>query len=126
MGRSRRLGASLLASVLLASLAWHASARPPKRDPPLLFGGPVKRLKAKLALDPRLPTGTELPVTLPRPAVLASLCSFARPVCVHATSAAQQASLSEALLALEHAYERIVLALRLPAPLGDAGAGGTD
>jgi len=92
----------------------------------LLFGGPVKRLKAKLALDPRLPTGTELPVTLPRPAVLASLCSFARPVCVHATSAAQQASLSEALLALEHAYERIVLALRLPAPLGDAGAGGTD
>lgn len=126
MGRSRRLGASLFASVLCSSLAWQASARPPKREPPLLFGGPVKRLKAKLALDPRLPTGTELPATQPRPVAVASLCSFSRPVCVHATGAVQQASLPEALLALEHAYERIVLALGLPAPLADADAGGTD
>ena len=126
MGRLRRLGASLFASVLCSSLAWHASARPPKRDPPLLFGGPVKKQKVKPALDPRLPTGTYLPATEPRPAVVASLCSFTRPVCVHATGGAQQAALPESLLALEHAYERIVLSLGLPAPLGDADVGGTD
>jgi hypothetical protein len=126
MSRLRRLGTSLLASVLLASLAWHASARPPKRDPPLLFGGRVSKAKVKLALDPRLPTGVPLPATQLRPATLASLCSFSRPVCVHATAAAQQPSLPDALLALEQAYERVVLALGLPAPLGDSGAGGTD
>lgn len=126
MSRSGRFGASLVASALLTSLTWPASAKPPKRDPPLLFGGPVTKLKAKLPLDPRLPTGEPLPATQPRPRALASLCSFARPVCVHATSAGQQASLPEALDAFERAYERVVLALGLPAPLGDAGAGGTD
>lgn len=126
MSRRRTLGASLFASVVLSSLAWHASARPPKRDPPLLFGGPVAKPKVKLALDPRLPTGTSLPAIEPRPAPVASLCSFSRPVCVHAAAAAQQALLPGALRALEQAYERLVLSLRLPAPLADAGAGGTD
>jgi hypothetical protein len=126
MSRLCRLGASLFASVFLSSLTWHASARPPKRDPPLLFGGPVTKLKAKLPLDPRLPTGADLPATQPRPPAVASLCSFSRPVCVHATSAAQQGALPEALLAFERAYERVVLSLRLPAPLGDAELGGTD
>jgi hypothetical protein len=126
MSRLERLGASLVASVLLTSLTWHAGAKPPKRDPPLLFGGPVTKLKAKLPIDPRLPTGEALPATQARPGVVASLCSFSRPVCVHAKSAAQRPLLSEALPAFERAYERVVLALGLPAPLGDGDAGGTE
>src|SRR3954452_10532738 len=109
MSSQRRLAATLFASVFLSSLAWHANARPPKRDPPLLFGGPVTKPKPKLPLDPRLPTGVELPATQPRPRVTASRCSFTRPVCVHATSPLAEAGLSEALAALESAYERIVL-----------------
>jgi hypothetical protein len=122
------LRGALLALVcaLLGSLTSDAHARPPKRDPPLLFGGPVTKLKVKVELDPKLPTGVALPATEPRPIVTASRCSFARPVCVHATAAALEASLPDALLALEQAYERTVLALRLPAPLGDADAGGND
>ncbi|MES1186316.1 MAG: hypothetical protein ABUL60_21065 [Myxococcales bacterium] len=126
MSWQERFGASLVASVVLSTLSWHANAKPPKRDPPLLFGGPVSRPKAKLPLDPRLPTGEPLPAIQPRPRAVASLCSFLRPVCVHATTATQQAMLPEALQAFEGAYERVVLSLGLPAPLGDADAGGTD
>jgi hypothetical protein len=126
MSWPRALGSSLFASLILSSLAWPAAARPPKRDPPLLFGVPAIKLKAKLPLDPRLPTGEDLPVPQPRPLASASLCSFARPVCVHAVDPAQQVLLPRALADLEQAYERIVLALGLPAPLGDDGAGGTD
>ena len=126
MSRLSALGVALLLSVSWSTLAWHASAKPPKRDRALLFGGPVTKLKAKLALDPRLPTGADLPATQPRPPVTASLCSFKRPVCVHATSTAHEASLSAAMQALEQAYERVVLALRLPPPLADGNAGGTD
>jgi hypothetical protein len=115
-----------LACALLGSLTWDAQAKPPNRDPPLLFGGPVTKVKAKVELDPKLPTGVALPVTEPRPSVTASRCSFTRPVCVHATSAALEALLPEALLAFEQAYERTVLSLRLPAPLADANAGGSD
>ncbi len=121
-----KLGSLLLPSLLALGLCPPALAAKPKRDPPLLFGGPVTKPKLKLPLDPRLPTGAELPATEPRPRVTASRCSFARPVCVHATSAASHVALPEALLALEHAYERIVLALGLPAPLRDDDAGGSD
>jgi hypothetical protein len=121
-----KLWGAVLASLLVASITVPAAAAKPKRDPPLLFGGPSNKPKLKAPLDPRLPTGTELPATEPRPGVSASRCSFTRPVCVHATSAAAQDSLADALLALEQAYERIVLSLRLPALLGDGGAGGTD
>jgi hypothetical protein len=103
-----------------------ADAKPPKRDPPLLFGGPVKKVVAKPALDPRLPTGEELPASRPRPSVTASRCSFTRPVCAHATAAAAEPLLPEAVAALERAYERDVLALGLPSPLGDRDAGGSD
>ena len=115
-----------LVCALFGSVTWHAEARPPKRDPPLLFGGPVTKAKVKVELDPRLPTGVALPVTEPRPAVTASRCSFTRPVCVHATSVALQAALPDALQAFEQAYERTVLVLRLPAPLADAEGGGSD
>jgi len=126
MSRLCALGASLVAGLLWSSWAWHADAKPPKRDRPLLFGGPVTKLKAKLPLDPRLPTGAPLPATEPRPSVTGSMCSFTRPVCVHAIGAEQQAALPASLQALERAYESVVLSLKLPAPLPDDGAGGTD
>ncbi len=116
----------LLPSLLAYGLCWPALAAKPKRDPPLLFGGPVTKPKVKLPLDPRLPTGVELPATERRPRVTLSRCSFARPVCVHATTVAAAIALPDALLALENAYERIVLAIRLPAPLADDDAGGND
>jgi hypothetical protein len=126
MSRLCALGASLVVGLLCVSWTWPVGAKPPKRDRPLLFGGPVTKLKAKLPLDPRLPTGAELPVTEPRPPVTASLCSFVRPVCVHAIGTAQESALPASLQALEQAYERVVLSLKLPAPLPDDGAGGTD
>ncbi len=126
MSRLGALGGSIFASLLLSSLSWQANARPPKRDRPLLFGGPVARAKAPVQLDPRLPTGVDLPAAEARPHAAASLCSFSRPVCVHATSAEAVPVLAEALRALEQGYERSVLALRLPSPLADAGAGGSD
>ena len=116
----------LAASWLVAAAAGSAGAAPPKRDPPLLFGGAIKKPKVKVSLDPRLPTGAYLPATQPRPKVTASLCSFHRPLCVHAATGAGAAELPDALQAFEHAYERVVLALRLPPPLGDADAGGSD
>jgi hypothetical protein len=126
MSRLCALGASLFAWLLCSSWTVQASAKPPKRDRPLLFGGPVTKLKTKLPLDPRLPTGADLPATEPRPPVTASLCSFTRPVCVHASGSALEASLPASLQALEQAYERVVLSLKLPAPLADGAAGGTD
>jgi len=115
----------LVAALLLMGTAAPAQAAPPKREPPLLFGGAVGKVKVKTPLDPRLPTGERLPATTARPALSASRCSFVRPVCVH-TAVADAALLSEALSALERAYERIVVGLRLPAPLGDRDRGGSD
>ena len=91
MSRLCALGASLFACLLCSSWTVHAGAKPPKRDRPLLFGGPVTKLKMKLPLDPRLPTGADLPATEPRPPATASLCSLTRPVCVHALGSAQEA-----------------------------------
>jgi hypothetical protein len=121
-----RVLAWLVASWLVLGAAGSAGAAPPKREPPLLFGGPRAKAKIKVPLDPRLPTGAYLPATQPRPKVTASLCSFGRPVCVHAAVGASAAVLPDALQAFEEAYERVVLALGLPAPLGDADAGGND
>lgn len=117
---------TLFVFALVAASACPTFAKPPKRDPPLLFGGPVTKKVVKPPLDPRLPTGTELPPERARPSTTAGLCSFTRPVCVHATASDAEAQLPEALAALERAYEREVLGLGLPAPLGDRGAGGSD
>jgi hypothetical protein len=118
--------AALAATLLVHSVAAHASAKPPKRDPPLLFGGPVTKATPKAPLDPRLPTGVPVPATVPRPISVAARCSYTRPVCVHAISVQEEALLPGALLALETAYERTVLALGVPSPLGDADRSGSD
>lgn len=115
----------VVALTVLVAAAAPAHAAPPKRDPPLLFGGAIKKVKHKVPLDPHLPTGAPLPPASARPAASAALCSFARPVCVHG-SAADVALLPEALAALERAYERVVLTLRLPAPTADDDRGGSD
>ncbi|MDF3070001.1 MAG: hypothetical protein K0R38_5602 [Polyangiaceae bacterium] len=111
---------ALRAALLASSLALHASGKPPKRDPPLLFGGPVTKVVTKAPLDPRLPTGPALAATPPRPLTTAARCSFTRPVCVHATSVAADGLLPAALSAMETAYERTVLVLGIPAPIGSA------
>ncbi|HKY34365.1 MAG TPA: hypothetical protein VJN18_00385 [Polyangiaceae bacterium] len=120
-----KLGLRLLLLVLVAGLPPRAAHAAPKREPPLLFGGAVSKPKLKPTLDSRLPTGELLRATLPRPAASVARCSFTRPVCVHAPSASA-ARLPEALALFEQAYERLVLALRLPAPLPDFDAGGSD
>lgn len=121
----RRSAAGLALALGFAGGAAPAQAAPPKRDPPLLFGGPVTKAKPKLPLDPRLPTGAPIGATEPRPRAQAALCSFVRPVCVHAATPASVASLPDALAALERAYETL-LALGLPTPLADRDAGGSD
>lgn len=131
--RRQRLSSDLRRSAggaLALMLGWCVAsapvyAAPPKRDPPLLFGGPVSKAKVKLPLDPRLPTGAAIAALEPRPKSVASLCSFRRPVCVHATAHDQEASLPSVLGAFERAFET-VQALGLPAPLGDHDAGGSD
>jgi len=117
---------ALAAALLVLAGGATAGAKPPKRDPPLLFGGATKKVVAKAPLDPRLPTGAPLSATRVRPSVTSSRCSFSRPVCVHATAAAADPVVPEALTALERAYERTVLALKIPPPSGDRDAGGND
>lgn len=121
-----RRGFGLLLLALSSSGVPGASAAPPKRDPPLLFGGAIKRPEVPIPLDPRLPTGALVLPVAARPPVVASLCSFTRPLCVHAEGAQATPTLRESLVAFENAYERVVLALRLPRPLADADAGGSD
>jgi hypothetical protein len=80
-------------------------------------------------LDPSLPTGARLtpPKSRPPSAGLPA-CSFVHPVCVHLDArspASAELALTE-LGALEQAYEKLVFALDLPAPLPDRGAGDSD
>jgi hypothetical protein len=114
------------AFVLPLASSHEADAGRPKRDPPLLFGGPVAKPKQVVPLDPRLPTGAELPAAETRPPSLAAVCSMTRPVCAHAATQEAVAHLHDAVGALEQAYERVVQALGLPAPLPDNDAGGSD
>jgi hypothetical protein len=120
--------AVLAAGLLAWAWALPVAQAAPQRDPPLLFGGPVIRVKEAPLLDPRLPTGSLVPGRAGRPPSDAGLCSFTRPVCVHApkSAAPDLPGLERALAALENAYERVVLGLRLPAPLADGGVGGSD
>jgi hypothetical protein len=120
-----RLIRACLRSCATLVLLTAAAGAAPKREPPLLFGGPRPPAKSPIQLDPRLPTGGEVPATARRPTPSASLCSFTRPVCVHAAGVAD-GRLVAALDALEIAYERVILVLGLPAPRGDDGAGGSD
>lgn len=119
----KRAGFAALATVLSVA---QSRAAPPKRDPPLLFGGAISKAKVKVPLDPRLPTGAEIPATGVRPKATMSLCSFRRPVCVHGAASAAESELSSALSAFEGAYDSAVQALGLPPPLTDGDAGGSD
>lgn len=118
--------AALAAACLLTLFALpEASARAPRREPPLILGGARVREERPVVVDPRLPTGAAvLGVSRPADPHLA-YCSFTRPLCVHAAAGAE-ADAPRALAALEWAFERLVLAMGLPAPEADAGAGAGD
>jgi len=78
-----------------------------------------------LAAEGPLPTGAPID-SEPRPeSATLPICSTERPVCVHPGNEREDTTL-RALAALESAYERVVLALGLPAPLPDGGLGGSD
>jgi hypothetical protein len=71
--------------------------------------------------------GAEI-VARSRPPADLPACSFRAPVCVHRSVGAgvdEKAALAT-LDALEGAYEKLVRALELPAPLSDMGLGGSD
>lgn len=92
----------------------------------LLLPGPVLPERARVEWDPWLPTGARRSRGQ-RPESRAGeppACSFRLPVCVHRGNKVPETLATSALNALEVAYERLVLALRLPAPLGDGVAGG--
>lgn len=103
----------------------------PRDDPPLLLGGkatPPER--PQVFTDPRLPTGSEFGSSeRPDRGELSSepaACSARGLVCVHRSPGVSGETALAALDALERAYERLVYALGLPAPLRDEGRGGSD
>ena len=110
----------------LALLSPRALAGTARRDPPLLFGAGPHQVRAPVVIDPALPTGNRLAAQLERPHSAGAACSARVPVCVQRGSAIPGADALSALSALELAYERVVQALGLPAPLGDDGHGGSD
>ncbi|HEX3853221.1 MAG TPA: hypothetical protein VHW01_19795 [Polyangiaceae bacterium] len=114
------LGAAL---TLLAPSVLAGTAR---RDPPLLFGAGPHQVRSPVVIDPALPTGTRLAAQLERPHSAGAACSARMPVCVQRGSAVSGADALNALSALELAYQRVVQALGLPAPLPDDGHGGSD
>lgn len=114
--------ALLLASALGAGAQTPSTSRGgvpdarPKSAPPLDASGE----------DANLPTGGPISVT-PRPADANRRgCSFRRPLCVHAHPSVDDATAAASLAALETTYERLILALDLPAPRLDRGRGGGD
>ncbi len=103
-----------------------AHAGTARRDPPLLFGAGPHVVRPPVAIDPELPTGAPFGARSERPRAGETACSANRPVCVHRGNGVSGAQALDALQALELAYERVVLAQRLPAPLADDGHGGSD
>jgi hypothetical protein len=104
----------------------NAHAERKKRfEPPLLFGGGEEPPELPVETDPRLPVGAEI-VTRSRPKADLPACSFRVPVCVHPSSGVAPKATLAALDALEDAYEKLVWALGLPAPLADGGQGESD
>ena len=113
-------------SAVCALTEGHAAALPARRDPPLLFGAGPHQVRPPVEIDPSLPTGARFAAERERPHSTASACSARVPVCVHPGPGVSGAQALRALSALEAAYERVVGALSLPAPLGDDGHGGSD
>lgn len=97
------------------------------RDRPLLLGGSLPTKKREIRLDPRLPTGALREFSArPEPVSQLRACSFTRPVCVHGAPGGDEAHAARALSALETAYERVVIALGMPAPPPDGTRGGSE
>jgi len=97
-----------------------------RRDPPLLFGAGSHLIRPPVEIDPRLPKGSAFAAQRERPRSVGAACSARLPVCVQPGSDSSAAQALRALQALELAYERLVIALRLPAPLPDDAHGGSD
>jgi hypothetical protein len=116
----RVFGVFVLASVL-------AGAQP-DRGESLLLGAGTATPRAHVALDPWLPTGSPVFGAVMRPAETQepAACSRSYPVCVHRAQGVEAQTALAVLQALEKAYERLVLAMGLPAFLPDFGRGGTD
>ena len=115
----------LTATVVVLSSSLAASRQ--DQEPPLLLGGAVSQKKREIRLDPRLPTGALREFSArPDPAGELRACSFTRPVCVHAAPGVNEPHVMRALDAMETAYERVVIALGIPAPPVDAGLGGSE
>jgi hypothetical protein len=117
----RRACVALVAAFALPRVA---GAQP--SQPPLLLGGPASPEARTIETDPRLPVGPRFTSAV-RPRSAGRACSDRFPLCVHAGDESVNAtSVLDALSSLELAFERLVLALRLPAPLGDRGESGSD
>jgi hypothetical protein len=112
--------------ISVALVAPAAQAGTARRDPPLLFGAGPHQIRAPSAIDPALPTGPGLAARVERPRSAGAACSARVPVCVQRGPSESGADALRALSALELAYERVVQALALPAPLTDDGHGGSD
>lgn len=116
--------------VLLAGvLAPEVFAKTPEQVPGLLMGGAgalaTSREFVAAPVDPGLPRGARI-IAAPRPDAAVTRCSMRHPVCAHWVTAAdtEQLQVAATLRALEHAYERAVVVLGLPAPLSDGALGG--
>lgn len=89
----------------------------------LLLGPAARRVKAKIELDPRLPSGSLRSSLLADAPAGETACSLTLPLCVIPAASPKPGSLisdsltSAALSALETAYRGLVYAARLPAPL---------
>jgi hypothetical protein len=119
-------GVFLRCSVGAALVAVGALAGTARRDPPLLFGAGPHVVHAPVEIDPALPTGPDFAAQLERPRSSGTACSSRLPVCVQRNANVSGADALLALQALELAYDRVVYALALPAPLADDGNGGSD
>jgi hypothetical protein len=100
-----------------------ASADP--SNAPLLLGAGDPVPRRVITTDPRLPTGSPFEAR-DRPAAVTGACSSRLPVCVHGTRGVAGDVVGQALGSFEQAFERLVGALDLPAPLPDDGRGGSD
>ena len=121
-----RIGTSLGVILACGLGSLNALAGTVRSDPPLLFGAGPHVPRAPISIDPALPTGPDFAAALERPHSVGAVCSERVPVCVHARSTEGGPGALAALGALEGAYQRVVLALGMPAPLADDGHGGSD
>jgi hypothetical protein len=83
-------------------------------------------IRPPVEIDPLLPKGAPFAAKRERPHSVGAACSERRPVCIQRGEGSSALQALRALSALELAYERVVLASSLPAPLPDDGHGGSD